>query len=131
MRQRYIESAVAPKAVGPYSQGVVAGEFVFLSGQIPIDASTGKLVTGDIEAQVRRVLGNIGAVLAEEGLDFQDIVKTTVFLVDLGDFAVMNRIYSEIFGSNRPARSTIGVAALPMGARVEIEVVARKRKGHG
>lgn len=122
---------MAPKAVGPYSQGVVAGEFVFLSGQIPIDASTGKLVTGDIEAQVRRVLGNVGAVLAEEELDFQDIVKTTVFLVDLGDFAVMNRVYSEVFGSNRPARSTIGVAALPMGARVEIEVVARKRQGHG
>lgn len=127
MRHRAIESAKAPKAVGPYSQGIDAGDFVFLSGQIPIDPASGKLVSGDMEAQVRRVLSNIAAVLGEEGLGFEDVVKTTVFLVDMADFAVLNGLYAEFFGGCRPARSTIGVAALPLGARVEIEVIARKR----
>ncbi len=127
MRHRAIESANAPKAVGPYSQGIDAGDFFFLSGQIPIDPASGKLVSGDMQAQVRRVLTNIAAVLGEEGLGFEDVVKTTVFLVDMGDFAVLNGLYAEYFGDSRPARSTIGVAALPLGARVEIEVIARKR----
>ncbi|HPA16496.1 MAG TPA: RidA family protein [Verrucomicrobiae bacterium] len=127
MQPRAIESAGAPKAVGPYSQGIVTGDFVFLSGQIPIDPSTGKLVDGDIAAQTRRVLDNVAAVLGDEGLGFGDVVKTTVFLKDLGDFATMNAIYSEFFGGWRPARSTVGVAALPLGARVEIEVVAWRR----
>ncbi len=127
MRHRAIESANAPKAVGPYSQGIDAGDFIFLSGQIPIDPASGKLVSGDMQAQVRRVLTNIAAVLGEEGLGFEDVVKTTVFLVDMGDFAVLNGLYAEYFGDSRPARSTIGVAALPLGARVEIEVIARKR----
>ena len=124
MRHRAIESANAPKAVGPYSQGIDAGDFFFLSGQIPIDPASGKLVSGDMQAQVRRVLTNIAAVLGEEGLGFEDVVKTTVFLVDMGDFAVLNGLYAEYFGDSRPARSTIGVAALPLGARVEIEVIA-------
>jgi len=127
MRHRAIESANAPKAVGPYSQGIDAGDFFFLSGQIPIDPASGKLVSGDMQAQVRRVLTNIAAVLGEEGLGFEDVVKTTVFLVDMGDFAVLNGLYAEYFGDSRPARSTIGVAALPLGARVEIEVIAQKR----
>lgn len=127
MQPRAIESAGAPKAVGPYSQGIVTDNFVFLSGQIPIDPSTGKLVDGDIAAQTRRALENVGAVLGDEGLGFGDVVKTTVFLKDLGDFATMNAIYSEVFGGWKPARSTVGVAALPLGARVEIEVVAWRR----
>ena len=127
MQPHAIESARAPKAVGPYSQGIVTDSFVFLSGQIPIDPATGKLVEGDITAQARRVLDNVAAILKEEGLGFGDVVKTTVFLTDLGDFAAMNAIYSEFFDGWRPARSTVGVAALPLGARVEIEVVAWKR----
>lgn len=121
---RAIESGAAPKAVGPYSQGIVAGEFVFLSGQIPIDPATGKLVEGDVAAQARRVIENIAAVLGEAGLGLGDVVKTTVFLADMGDFAAMNAVYAESFAGWKPARSTIGVAALPLGARVEIEVVA-------
>lgn len=126
MQLRVIESSGAPKAVGPYSQGIVAGEFVFLSGQIPIDPATGKLVEGDIAVQARRVLENVAAVLGEAGLGLGDVVKATVFLADMGDFAAMNGVYSEFFSAWRPARSTIGVAALPLGARVEIEVIARR-----
>lgn len=126
MQLRVIESSGAPKAVGPYSQGIVAGEFVFLSGQIPIDPGTGKLVEGDIAVQARRVLENVAAVLGEAGLGLGDVVKATVFLADMGDFAAMNGVYAEFFSAWRPARSTIGVAALPLGARVEIEVIARR-----
>lgn len=126
MQSRAIESTGAPRAVGPYSQGVVAGDLVFLSGQIPIDPATGRLVEGDVAAQARRVLENIVAVLGEEGLGLKDVVKSTVFLTDMGDFAAMNGVYAEFFGAWKPARSTIGVAALPLGARVEIEVVARR-----
>jgi 2-iminobutanoate/2-iminopropanoate deaminase len=126
MALRPIQSARAPKAVGPYSQGVVAGELVFLSGQIPIDPASGKLVDGDVAAQVRRVFENMAAVLGEAGLGFADVIKATVFLTDMGDFAAMNAVYGEYFADWKPARSTIGVAALPLGARVEIEVVARR-----
>jgi 2-iminobutanoate/2-iminopropanoate deaminase len=127
MALKVIEAAGAPKAVGPYSQGIVAGDMVFLSGQIPIDPATGKLVEGDVAAQARRVLENIIAVLGAEGLGLRDVAKATVFLPDMGDFAAMNGVYAEYFGEWKPARSTIGVAALPLGARVEIEVVARRR----
>lgn len=122
------EAAPAPVAGAPYSQAIAAGagEFVFVSGQVPVDAATGQLVADDITLQTRQVLANVAAVLAAAGATLADVVKSTVFLADLGgDFAAMNAAYAEVFGTHAPARSTIGVAALPLGARVEIEVVAR------
>lgn len=117
----------APRAVGPYSQAILAGELVFCSGQIPLDPATGQLVEGDIAAQTGRVLDNLAAVLAAAGSDLAHVAKTTVFLADLGDFAAMNEAYATRFGEHRPARSTVQVAALPRGARIEIECVAVRR----
>jgi 2-iminobutanoate/2-iminopropanoate deaminase len=112
-------------AVGPYSQGVRArGELVLLSGQTPIDGSTGKLVEGDIKDQVRQSLRNLAAVLAAAELGFDDVVKCNIFLVDMADFAAMNEVYAIHFKEPFPARTTIGVASLPLGARVEIEMIA-------
>lgn len=122
------EAAPAPVAGAPYSQAIAAevGTFVFVSGQVPVDASTGALVADDIAVQAQQVLANIAAVLGEAGATLADVVKSTVFLIDLGaDFAPMNAVYAAFFDGHAPARSTIGVAALPLGARVEIEVVAR------
>jgi len=122
------EAAPAPVAGAPYSQAVAVapGEFVFVSGQVPVDVATGQLAGDDITGQTRQVLANVAAVLASAGATLADVVKSTVFLTELGaDFAAMNAVYAEIFGPHTPARSTIGVAALPLGARVEIEVVAR------
>ena len=121
-----ISTTEAPSAVGPYSQGIAAGPFVFCSGQIPLEPETGALVQGDISTQVKRVLQNIAAVLRAHGLGMEHVVKTTVFLTDLADFAEMNTVYAEYFLSNPPARSTIQVAALPKGANVEIEAIAVK-----
>jgi 2-iminobutanoate/2-iminopropanoate deaminase len=119
------EAAPAPVAGAPYSQAVAAGGFVFVSGQVPVDAASGALVADDIAAQTGQVLAHVAAVLAAAGGTLADVVKSTVFLVDLGtDFAPMNAVYAEAFGPHAPARSTVGVAALPLGARVEIEVVA-------
>ena len=117
----------APKAVGPYSQATLAGELVFCSGQIPLDPATGQLVEGDIAVQTGRVLDNLAAVLAAGGTDLAHVVKTTVFLADLGDFTAMNEAYAVRFGEHRPARSTFQVAALPRGARIEIECIAVKK----
>lgn len=117
----------APRAVGPYSQAILAGELVFCSGQIPLDPATGQLVEGDIAAQTGRVLDNLAAVLAAAGSDLAHVANTTVFLADLGDFAAMNEAYATRFGEHRPARSTVQVAALPRGARIEIECVAVRR----
>jgi 2-iminobutanoate/2-iminopropanoate deaminase len=114
----------APAAIGPYSQGVKAKGFVFLSGQIPLDPTTMELVAGDIEAQTRQVLENLKAVIAASGCTLSAVTKTTIFLTDLSDFAVVNRVYAEYFTAPFPARSTVGVAALPRGARVEIEAIA-------
>lgn len=125
-----IQSALsedAPKAVGPYSQAILAGELVFCSGQIPLDPATGQLVEGDIAVQTGRVLDNLAAVLAAAGSDLAHVVKTTVFLADLGDFTAMNEAYATRFGEHRPARSTVQVAALPRGARIEIECIAVRR----
>jgi len=122
-----ISAEAAPKAVGPYSHATVAGDLVFCSGQVPLDPATGELVTGDIGAQTARVLDNLAAVLAAAGSSLDRVVKTTVFLVDIGDFAAMNEAYARRFGDHRPARSTIGIAALPRAARVEIECVASRR----
>jgi 2-iminobutanoate/2-iminopropanoate deaminase len=121
--RKIISSPKAPAAVGPYSQGVQVGKFLYLSGQIPLNAA-GELQQGDIVIQAIQVLENIKALLAAAGLCPADVVKTTVFLTDLADFAEMNRVYAEYFPHNPPARSTIQVAALPKGASIEIEVVA-------
>jgi 2-iminobutanoate/2-iminopropanoate deaminase len=119
-----IRPSQAPAPVGPYSQAVRVGDLLFCAGQIPLDPANGQLVGGDIRAQTERVLANIGAILAHEDLTLANVVKTTVFLVDLADFAAMNEVYGKHFTADFPARSTIQVAALPKGARVEIEVVA-------
>lgn len=117
----------APKAIGPYSQGVVTNGFLFSAGQVALDPATGELVTGGIAEQTARALENLGAVLAAANTDFSRVVKTTVFLIDMADFASMNEVYGRVFGFHRPARSTVAVAALPRGARVEIEVIATVR----
>lgn len=119
-----VQTEKAPKALGPYSVAVKAGDFVFTSGQVGIDPAHGAIVTGGIEAETRQVLKNLTAVLEAAGASLQDVVKTTVFLKDMGDFAVMNGIYAEFFTENPPARSAVQVAALPKGALVEIEAVA-------
>ena len=125
---RIIATDAAPKAIGPYSQAILSeragARTLCCSGQIPLDPATGELVTGDIVAQTERVLENVSAVLREAGMAFSDVVKTTVFLSDLADFAKMNEVYAKRFPANPPARSTVQVAALPKGARVEIEVLA-------
>jgi 2-iminobutanoate/2-iminopropanoate deaminase len=130
MPSRIIASDAAPRAIGPYSQAVLVegpgGSTLYCAGQIPLDPASGELVTGDIRAQTERVLANIQGVLAGAGMSFADVVKSTVFLVDLADFAAMNEIYAGRFTGAFPARSTVQVAALPRGARVEIEVVAAK-----
>ena len=122
--KKIIATTAAPAAVGPYSQAVRIGNFVFCSGQIPLDPATQQMISGDITAQTRRVLENITAVLRAEGLSFENIVKTTIFLINLGDFQTVNEIYGSYFKSDPPARSTVQVAALPKGAAVEIEVIA-------
>ena len=114
----------APKAIGPYSQAVRANGFLFLSGQIPLDPATGQLVEGDVAAQTERVLQNIDAVLKAAGSSLGSVVKTTVFLKDMGDFARMNEVYGRFFAVEPPARSTVEAARLPRDVRVEIEVVA-------
>lgn len=124
---RAAHSEDAPRAVGPYSQAIVAGDLVFCSGQIPLDPATGELIEGDIAVQTGRVLDNLDAVLAAAGSDLAHVVKTTVFLADIGDFTAMNEAYAMRFGDHAPSRSTFGVAALPRGARVEIECVAVRR----
>ncbi|NMC69260.1 MAG: RidA family protein [Myxococcales bacterium] len=121
-----LSTPAAPKAIGPYSQGVRIGDFFFLSGQIPLDPATGELVSGDVGAQTERVLDNIAAVLAVHELEFRHVVKTTIFLVDLADFGKVNELYGKRFPAEPPARSTVQVAALPRGARVEIEVIAHR-----
>ena len=115
----------APKAVGPYSQAVSIDGWLFTSGQVGLDPATGKLVTGGFEAQARQVLSNLRAILRNAGVDFDRVVKTTVFLADMGDFQKLNAIYSEALGSHRPARTTIQAGALPINAAIEIEMVAR------
>ena len=114
----------APRAIGPYSQAVKAGDFLFLSGQIPLDPETGQVVTGDISAQTRRVMDNLQAVLAAAGVSLDAVVRTTIYLADLGDFATVNEVYGSYFASPAPARSTVQVARLPRDARIEIDAIA-------
>lgn len=123
-----VATAAAPGAIGPYSQAVATGDLVFCSGQIGLDPATGELVPGGIEAETRRVLANLSAVLAAAGTAPADVVRTTIFLADLGDFALVNGLYGAWVGIPPPARATVGVAALPRGARVEIDAIARRRR---
>ncbi len=122
--KKVIASGDAPGAVGPYSQAIAAGRLLFCAGQIPLYPATGELAGQDIHVQTTRVLENLGAVLKAAGMAYSNVVKTTVFLVDLADFAAMNEVYAKYFPERPPARSTIQVSALPRGARVEIEAIA-------
>ncbi len=120
---KFISTSDAPKAIGPYSQAVRAGNTLYCSGQIALDPATGNLIEGDFPAQARRVLDNLKAVLHAAGTDFRHVVKATVYLTDLANFQTLNTIYAEYFGDHKPARSTIGVAQLPRGAAVEIDLI--------
>lgn len=122
-----VSTAGAPKAIGPYSQGLVAHGFVFTAGQIALDPASGEVVPGGIAEQTARVLENLGAILAAAGSGLDRVVKTTVFLADMADFAAMNEVYARAFADHKPARSTVAAAGLPRGVRVEIEAVATVR----
>ena len=124
MQRTIIATNQAPAAVGPYSQGVQWGDLVYTAGQIPLDPATGQLVAGGIEDQTRQVLKNLQAILDAVGCSLADVVKTTVFIMDMADFKAMNGVYAEFFPESPPARSTVQVAGLPLGARIEIEAVA-------
>jgi len=119
-----VSSPDAPKAIGPYSQAVRVGQLLFVSGQVPLDPATGEMVSGDIAAQTRRVFENLGAVLKAGGRSFNDVVRTTVFLADMNDFAEVNKVYGTYFSEPYPARATVQVARLPKDARVEVDVIA-------
>ena len=124
--KRAITTEAAPRAVGPYSQAIACGQMLFCAGQIPLDPVTGELTGADVAAQTERVCENIKAVLAAGGMTFADVVKTTVFLIAMDDFAAMNGVYARYFPEPFPARSTVAVAGLPRGAKVEIEVTAAR-----
>ena len=124
MKRETVKAAGAPAAIGPYSQAVRAGGFLFCSGQLPLDPSTGMLVNGGIEAQTERVLSNLQAVLTAGGANLRSVVKTTVYLVDLGEFQAMNAVYGKFFPEDPPARATVQIVKLAAGARVEIDAVA-------
>ncbi len=126
-----VSSGGAPKAIGPYSQAVEVNGFVFVSGQIPLDPSTGQLVNGDIKKQTERVFENIKAILKAAGCELKDVVKATVFAASIDDFVQINEVYAQYFGDHKPARSFIEVSALPRGAKVEIEVIAFKGDCNG
>jgi 2-iminobutanoate/2-iminopropanoate deaminase len=129
--KKIISTNEAPGAIGPYSQAVRSGSFLFCSGQIPLDPKSGQIVPGDAATQTRRVMDNVAAILKAEGLTFDHVVKTTIFLTNLGDFQTVNEIYGSYFEQDPPARSTVQVAALPRGANVEIEVIAVVNEGGG
>jgi 2-iminobutanoate/2-iminopropanoate deaminase len=128
MPLNFVATDGAPKAIGPYSQGIGANGFVFTAGQVALDPKTGELVPGGIAEQTTRALENLRAILTEAGSSMAQVVKTTVFLVDMTEFAAMNEVYGRAFGTHRPARSTVAVTALPRGARVEIEAIAEVRR---
>ena len=128
MANRVVSTDKAPKAIGPYSQAIVAGDLVFVSGQIPLDPQTQQMVQGDVRAQTERVMENLSAILAAVDAGFGDVVKASIFLADLNDFAAVNEVYGKRFPAAPPARSTVQVAGLPKGARVEIDVVAVRKQ---
>ncbi len=123
MSVKTVHTNAAPAAIGPYSQGIVANGFLFTAGQIAIDPATGQIVAGDVAKQTERVMANLAAVLATVNATWNDVVKTTVFLHDMGDFPVVNEVYGKALGEARPARSTVQVSALPRGVLVEIDAV--------
>jgi 2-iminobutanoate/2-iminopropanoate deaminase len=125
MSVRYLHTADAPEAIGPYSQATAVGGFLFTSGQIPLDPKTMQVVDGDIVAQAELVMTNLTAVLSNAGASWAEVVKTTIFLADMADFAKVNEVYAKHIGGSRPARSTVAVAGLPRGVRVEIECIAK------
>jgi 2-iminobutanoate/2-iminopropanoate deaminase len=125
MKHEHVHTHHAPKPIGPYSQAVQCGSELYCSGQIPLDPQTGELVDGDIGAQTERVIENLGAVLCAAGCNYADVIKTTIFLIDMKDFVAVNAVYEKYFGATKPARSTVAVAALPRGARLEIDCIAR------
>lgn len=122
--KKIIHTDNAPKAIGPYSQAVKAGNLLFVSGQVPFDPATMEIVEGGVEAQTTRVLENLQAILKEAGASFDNVVKTTVFIKDMNDFGAINEIYAKYFGENKPARACVEVARLPRDVKVEIEVIA-------
>ena len=122
--KKIISTSDAPAAIGPYSQAVRCSGFIFCSGQIPLDPQSGQIVSDDIAAQTRRVLDSVSGLLKAEGLSLDDVLKTTIFLTDLGNFQIVNEIYGSYFDTEPPARSTVQVSALPKGAKIEIEVIA-------
>ena len=124
MKKKVIQTEKAPKAIGPYSQAIQAGSFLFISGQVPIDPSTGEAVGGDIRQQARQVLENIKHILGSQGMTMQQVVKTTIFLKDMGNFSSVNEVYATYFPNEPPARSTIEVAKLPRNVDIEIEAIA-------
>ena len=125
----FVSTGGAPKAIGPYSQGTMAGGFVFTAGQVALDPGTGEVVPGGIAEQTERVMQNLAAILQAAGTGLGQVVKTTVFLTDMADFTAMNEVYARAFGNHRPARSTVAVAGLPKGVKVEIEAVATTTPG--
>lgn len=125
MSVRYLHTTDAPEAIGPYSQAAAAGGFLFTAGQVALDPSTMKVVDGDVATQTEQVMKNLTAVLSNAGCSWAEVVKTTIFLVDMADFATVNEVYGKHIGGSRPARSTVAVAGLPRGVRVEIECVAK------
>jgi 2-iminobutanoate/2-iminopropanoate deaminase len=126
MENKSILTDKAPQPIGPYSQAIVAGDFIFTAGQIPLDPATGKIVPGDVQAQARQALTNLSAILTAGGSSFDKVVKTTVFLLDMSDFKAVNEVYAEFFSNNKPARSAVQVARLPLDVKVEIEAIAVK-----
>ena len=124
MKKKIISTPKAPAAIGPYSQAIKIGNFLYTSGQISLDAEKMEMVTGSIEIETEKVLQNLKAILMEDGLNLNHVIKTTVYLSDLGDFSRMNQVYESFFSDNRPARSCIQVAALPKGAKIEIDAIA-------
>lgn len=125
MKPEHVVTPHAPLPIGPYSQAVQCGNELFCSGQIPLDPQTGEMITGDVSAQAERAIENLGAVLCAAGYHYADVVKTTLFLVDMNDFAAVNSVYERYFALAKPARSTVAVAALPRGARIEIDCIAK------
>ncbi len=125
MSVRYLHTVDAPEAIGPYSQATVVGGFLFTAGQIPLDPKTMQVVEGDVSAQAEQVMTNLTAVLSNAGCSWGEVAKTTIFLADMADFAKVNEVYTKHLGNSRPARSTVAVAGLPRGVRVEIECIAK------
>jgi len=126
MEKKIINTTSAPAPIGPYNQAVQFGNMLFISGQIALDPSTGELVKGDVQAEARQVMKNLSAILSAAGMDFSNVLKSSIFLMDMGQFAQVNEVYGSYFGDDAPARETIQVAGLPKGVKVEISMVAAK-----